>query len=78
MWTPVQLKNGTSYPYGFGWEINSFRNHKQVHHGGSIPGFRAEFSRFVDDRLTIIVLTNLDDVDRDSLMRGISDVYLPH
>jgi hypothetical protein len=42
-----------------------------------MPGARSEFARFVNDRLTIIVLMNLDDVDVDSIMRGIAVIYLP-
>ena len=77
MWTPVTLNNGTTYHYGFGWELDAMNTHKQVHHGGSMPGFRAQFARFVDERLTIIVLMNAEDVDRDSIVRGIAELYLP-
>jgi hypothetical protein len=42
-----------------------------------MPGFRAEFARFVDDRLTIIFLMNLDDVDRESILQGVAALYLP-
>ena len=77
MWTPVKLNDGTTYPYGFGWELGEVRDRKLVHHGGGMPGFRAEFARFVDDRLTIIFLINLDDVDRDSILYGVAAFYLP-
>jgi D-alanyl-D-alanine carboxypeptidase len=77
MWTPVTLNDGTSHPYGFGWELGSFKGRKLVHHGGGMPGFRAEFGRFVDDRLTIIFLMNLDDVDRYSILYGLAALYLP-
>jgi hypothetical protein len=40
-------------------------------------GFRDQFARFLDDRLSIIVVMNLDDVDIDSICRGIADLYLP-
>jgi CubicO group peptidase (beta-lactamase class C family) len=76
MWTPVTLNNGSSHPYGFGWELASFRGRRLVHHGGGMPGFRSEFARFVDDRLTIIFLANLDDVDRDSILYGLAALYL--
>ena len=35
------------------------------------------FARFVDDRLTIIVLMNLDDVDVDTIVRRVAEFYLP-
>jgi len=77
MGTPVKLNDGTAYPYGFGWHLGSIRGHRLVHHSGGMPGARSEFARFVNDRLTIIVLMNLDDVDVDSIMRGIALIYLP-
>ncbi len=77
MWTPVRLNDGTSYPYGFGWELDPLDGHGRVRHGGSLSGFRSEFSRFRDARLTVIVLMNLDDVDWATIVRGVSYQYLP-
>ncbi len=77
MWTPVTLNDGTSHPYGFGWQLGEFRGRKLVHHSGGLPGFRAKFARLVNERLTIIVLMNLDDVDVDSIVYGIAALYLP-
>jgi CubicO group peptidase (beta-lactamase class C family) len=80
MWTPVTLDNGTTYPYGLGWELDgqgAVRGRPVVRHGGSVIGFRSEFARFVDDRLTIILLMNLHDVDWQTIVRGIAAVYLP-
>lgn len=77
MWTPVKLNDGSTHPYGFGWQLASHGGRKLVHHGGGMPGARAAFARFVDDRLTIIVLMNLDDVDKDSIVYGVAALYLP-
>jgi CubicO group peptidase (beta-lactamase class C family) len=77
MWTPVTLNNGTSHPYGFGWELGSFRGHRLVSHSGGLPGFRAQVARFVDDKLTIIVLMNLDDVDPHAILGGVAAIFLP-
>jgi CubicO group peptidase (beta-lactamase class C family) len=77
MWTPVKLNNGSTYPYGFGWTVDTLRGHKVVQHGGSLPGFRASFFRFVDDKLSVVVLTNTDNANAESLAVGIADEYLP-
>lgn len=77
MWTPVALNNGSSHPYGFGWELGSYSNRRLVYHSGSLPGFRAQLARFVDDNVTVIVLMNLDDVDADAIVRGVATFYLP-
>jgi len=76
MWTPVRLTGGGSYGYGFGWELDSLDGHWQVHHGGSLPGFRAEFARFPNDSLTVIVLTNADGARPDEIARGVARIYL--
>ena len=77
VWTPVKLNSGATHPYGFGWELSSVAGHKLVHHGGSLPGFRAQFSRFVDDKLSVVVLTNGDNADPNLMALGIAALYLP-
>ena len=56
MWTPVRLNSGATYPYGFGWVVDERRGHHWISHTG-ITG--TELSRFPDDGLTVVVLTNL-------------------
>ena len=80
MWTPVTLNNGTTYPYGLGWELDgqgAVKGRRVVRHGGSVIGFRSEFARFVDDRLTIILLMNLHDVDWQTIVRGVAALHVP-
>ena len=78
MWAAVKLNGGTTYPYGFGWELDSVGGHRQIHHGGSLPGFRAELSRFVDDKLTVIVLTNSDNANPGTIALGVAEFYIPN
>ena len=61
MWTPVRLKDGSTYPYGFGWFLNSVNGHRLIEHDGAWQGFTMNISRYVDDRLTVIVMTNLEE-----------------
>ncbi|MEK6321433.1 MAG: serine hydrolase [Acidobacteriota bacterium] len=77
MWTPVKLNNGTTHPYGFGWELESVGGHRQVHHGGSLPGFRANIARFVDDKLTVVILANSDNANSSALALGVAALYIP-
>ena len=77
MWTPVRLNDGTTYPYGFGWHTETLRDGRRVvWHGGGLPGFTSYYARFLDDRLSVIVLVNGDDVDLPSVARGLSDLHL--
>ena len=72
MWTPIRLNDGTSHPYGLGWELSAFEGKARVWHGGLVfKAFRSDFWRFPDTRLTVIVLMNLDDVDYNTLAGGV-------
>ena len=77
MWTPVTLNDGTTSPYGFGWELQSPPGRRLVHHSGGMPGFRAMFARYMTDRVTVIALMNLNDVDQRAIVQGIAELYLP-
>ncbi len=56
MWTPVELSDGSTYPYGFGWGVEQTEEHTLLRHTG-ITG--TEIVRVPSDTLTVIVLTNL-------------------
>jgi D-alanyl-D-alanine carboxypeptidase len=78
MWTSVKLKNGQSSPYGYGWMIEQMGARRVITHGG-MSG--TEYTRLPDDKLTVIVLTNLgyrylDTVDSWGLTKGIARRYL--
>ena len=77
MWTPVRLNDGTTSGYGYGWQLTTNRGRTKVYHGGGGPGARASFTRFLEDRLSIIVLINMDDVDVDTIVQGLAALYLP-
>ena len=78
IWTPVRFNNGKSYPYGLGWNVTEFRGHQLFSHGGQTAGFAANISRYINDNLTVIVLTNLGDQGLGSaIARGIAKIYLP-
>lgn len=77
MWTPVVLSDGTTYPYGFGWQLAPSNGQPRVYHTGGMPGARAAFVKFPKERLTIIALMNLDDVDIESIVGGLAALHLP-
>lgn len=56
MWTPVRLNDGATHGYGFGWVLGRRGSHRHITHTG-ITG--TQYSRFPDDGMTVIVLTNL-------------------
>ena len=62
MWTVVKLDNGhpNEEKFGFGWKVESLNGHRLIEHEGSLQGFSAVISRYVDEGLTVVVLTNLN------------------
>jgi CubicO group peptidase (beta-lactamase class C family) len=78
MWIPVKLKNGETNNgnYGFGWVIDRRNGHRCIHHDGSWQGFETSIARYVDDRLTVVALSNLADADPGKIVRHVAEMYL--
>jgi len=77
MWTKATLRDGTHASYGLGWEIREIAGHPWISHSGSRPGAEAIISRFPDDGLAVILLTNLDHANVVGMARGIAATYQP-
>lgn len=80
MWTPYPYAGKQrAQGYGFGWEIRTINGHPVVEHGGSWQGFTSSISRYLDDRLTVVVLTNLDAEHSypEVIGRGVAGVIEP-
>ena len=89
MWTPVSLRGGQPLSfefrgeqsgYGFGWFLMTYKGRKLFTHGGTVSGFSGQVHRFVDDKITIIVLANSKSgADRigyaEVLANGIARLY---
>ncbi|MGH9498760.1 MAG: serine hydrolase domain-containing protein [Terriglobales bacterium] len=78
MWTPAKLLNGQPNPgnYGFGWRIADKGGHRLLDHGGAWQGFEVHISRYVDDKLTVVVLTNLAGADPGKIADHVAALYL--
>ena len=76
MWSPMRLNDGTSTQYGCGWQLGSVRGHRWVGHYG-LGASSATIFRFVDQKLTVIVLANLDRGDAPVIADEIADLVLP-
>jgi CubicO group peptidase (beta-lactamase class C family) len=74
MWTPVKLNNGKSEPYGFGWGLAEVKGRRLIEHGGEWQGFSTFIARYIDDRLTVIVLINLAGADPGKIAHSVAAV----
>jgi CubicO group peptidase (beta-lactamase class C family) len=89
-WTPVKLAGGarpkwpadsdrpvgTPVAYGFGWFIDYYWGHPWMWHYGDTMGFHSYVSRFVDDKLSIILLCNRTDLDLEQITEKIAGMFL--
>jgi CubicO group peptidase (beta-lactamase class C family) len=78
MWTVAKLKDGkpNSGHYGFGWFIETKSGHRVVEHEGAWQGFETVISRYLDDDLTVVVLTNVDAAVPMKFADRIAEMYL--
>lgn len=60
--------------YGLGMMLGDETSHYKIGHTGSIPGFIADFAYFPKDSITIIYLSNYQDVDGRKLERDITSI----
>jgi len=78
MWTVAPLLDGkpNSGHYGYGWFIETNNGHRVIEHGGAWQGFETHIARYVDDGLTVVVLTNLEGAKPGRIAHGVADIYL--
>jgi CubicO group peptidase (beta-lactamase class C family) len=78
MWTVATLRDGkpNRAGYGFGWFVESQYGHRVVEHDGRWQGFDTQISRYSDDGLTVVVLTNLGSADAHLIADKVAATYL--
>jgi CubicO group peptidase (beta-lactamase class C family) len=80
MWTAVKLNDGKvfrledSLGYGYGWLVNDTPHHKFVGHTG---GAAAGYIRYLDDKISVIVLTNCQGAEPEEIISGVAALYAP-
>ncbi len=81
--TPVRVPggpptgpDGEPAEYGFGWFLNPWRGLARMWHYGETTGFRTAIQRFVDDGLTVVVLSNRADIDAPTLALETAGIFL--
>lgn len=82
MWTNsalVQAANADSADiyYGLGWQLRTQHGVRWVYHSGGMPGYVTDFMRYPEQKLTIIVFTNLDDEHANArqIVRAVAPMF---
>ncbi len=61
--SPASLQKMTTpfkNDYAFGLEVRTVNGHKVIEHGGGIEGFNTMLAYYPDDKLTVVVLSNIN------------------
>ena len=74
MWTPEKLNSGADGSWAAGWPVLETSPHRQV---AGLGGARAAFIVYPDDRLAIVVLTNLVGANPQNFIPKIAEFYRP-
>ncbi|MEX0891683.1 MAG: serine hydrolase domain-containing protein [Gemmatimonadota bacterium] len=74
--TPGVLTGGDTLGYAWGLNLGSYRDLPIVEHSGSMMGFKAHLLRFPEERLSVLLLCNLGEINPGSLARQVAQVYL--
>ncbi len=72
---PAKLTSGETVEYGIGWYVDEYDGRARYRHSGSTRGFRNAVQRFPEEDLTIVFLSNRNEVS-DALVDAIADACL--
>ncbi|MGD9489017.1 MAG: serine hydrolase [Calditrichaceae bacterium] len=70
------LNNGETIDYALGLLIKKYRGLDIAEHGGFTGGFKAHYLRFPGQNLSVIILSNLGNINANKLTRQIAELYL--
>jgi hypothetical protein len=73
----MKLRSGVETAYGLGNELSEARGHRLAGHQGGGMAFNTTLLRCVDDKLTVIVLTNQTSAPSKTIAMRIASFFLP-
>lgn len=76
MWTPLKPSDGSEDNYGLGWGVGKEPGLKVVGHSGGQQGTSTDFQIAPEQRIGVVVLTNMDDLDPAKLATEILHILL--
>lgn len=74
MWTPQKLANGTVTDYALGWHVSTQKGQREVYHSGSQSSTSSFIYLQPANRIAVVVVSNLEQVDFLSLTRQVASI----
>jgi CubicO group peptidase (beta-lactamase class C family) len=60
--------------YGYGWIADTAFGRRRLRHTGALPGYTSQLIKFPEEKLTIIIFSNLDRARMGSIVRDVSAI----
>lgn len=76
MLTNGRYQDGTEVDYAFGLEKRVYKGLSAFGHGGALGGYRSAFWQFPEQRTSIIILSNFENLDPGGRVFEIADIIL--
>ncbi len=76
LWQAGQLDDGTVGDYGWGWYLKSYPGRRVAWHSGSWDGANNCYSRWLDDGLHLILLSNTHQQSATKIVGEIEEILL--
>ena len=70
------LNSGEKIPYAFGLVVGKYKGLNVVEHSGGDAGYRSHVMRFPDQKLAVVILSNLGTFNPTGMARQVADLYL--
>ncbi|WP_448662478.1 serine hydrolase [Sphingomonas sp. CJ20] len=74
MWTPISFTDGTAGQWGMGWQVFARGSHRAA---GMTGGGRAAAFYYPEDRVGVVILTNLAGAFPEDMVDKIASLYAP-
>ena len=77
MYQQAILNNGKKLDYAFAIVIDSLKGYQRIGHGGADAGYRTYAVRFPEEKLGIVIFSNLGQFSPYDLATKVAELYLP-
>ncbi len=81
IFTPhIPMEDSPSRAHGYGWFIDKKFDKRIVEYSGSLRGFLSRIIKFIDDDITVIILSNLEDREEFNIIYEglLTTIFLEH
>lgn len=74
--TLAVLNNGKNFGGALGQFVGKYKGLNEIQHGGADAGYRSFLTRFPDEKLSVVVLSNAAEFNSGDMAHKVVDIYL--